>query len=263
MRPGIIVAMVAEARILAKGPILPGEIIHLPEGAMMLLSGMGAGRARLAARTLLERGITALVSWGAAGGLAPGLSPGSLILPETIIAADQSAYYVDAAWHERLCGRLQGYVEIHKGPLAESTVVVAGCAEKAILFRRTGAIAVDMESASIAVIALEAGLPFMVIRAITDLAEMALPLSALHSIDEFGRVRPLKLIQCLVRNPIQLLALGRLSRNFRAAQATLDTVALHAGSTLLCPSGPSGMTSAARGGPAFPAVAKDTWIDSP
>jgi adenosylhomocysteine nucleosidase len=254
MRPGIIAALVAEARILAQGPILPGELMHLPEGAMMLLSGVGASRARLAARTLLEKGATSLVSWGAAGGLAPGLSPGSLILPKTVIAADQSAYYVDAAWHERLCGRLQGYVEIHKGPLAESTVVVASCAEKAILFRRTGAIAVDMESASIAAVAKEASLPFLVIRAITDLAEMAIPRSALQSIDDFGRVRPLKLIQCLVRNPIQLLALGRLGRNFRVAQATLATVALHAGSTLLCPSGPSGMTAAARGGTTFPAV---------
>jgi len=256
MRPGIIAAMVAEARILAKGPILPSELTLLPEGGMMLLSGVGTSRARLAARTLLERGATALVSWGAAGGLAPGLSPGSLILPETIIAADQSAYHVDAAWHERLCGRLKGHVEIHKGPLAESTVVVAGCAEKAILFRRTGAIAVDMESASIAAVAKEVRLPFLVIRAITDPPEMDIPRCALQSIDEFGRVRPLKLVQCLVSNPMQLIALGRLSRNFRAAQATLATVALHAGSTLLSPSGPSGMTAAARDGTIFPAVTK-------
>ena len=63
MRLGIIAAMVAEARILAKGPILPSGLIQLPEGAMMLLSGVGASRARLAARTLLEKGATALVSW--------------------------------------------------------------------------------------------------------------------------------------------------------------------------------------------------------
>jgi len=254
MRPGIIAAMVAEARILAKGPILPGGLIQLPEGAMILLSGVGASRARLAARTLLEKGATALVSWGAAGGLLPGLSPGSLILPESIIAADQSAYYVDPVWHERLSSRLKGVVDVYKGPLAQSTVVVASCAEKALLLRRTGAIAVDMESASIAGIAKDAGLPFMVIRAITDLAEMALPRSALHSIDEFGRVRPLKLIQCLARNPMELLVLGRLIRNFRFAQATLATVALHVGSTLLCPPGPARMTAAGRDGLTIPAV---------
>ncbi len=95
MRLGIIAATAAEARTLAKAPIPPGELIHLPTGSLMLLSGMGAHRARLAARTLLENGATALVSWGVAGGLAPGLSPGSLILPETIIAIDQSVYPAD------------------------------------------------------------------------------------------------------------------------------------------------------------------------
>jgi adenosylhomocysteine nucleosidase len=256
MRPGIIAPMVAEARILAKGPILPSGLIHLPEGAMMLLSGVGANRARLAARTLLGKGATALVSWGTAGGLLPGLFPGSLILPESIIAADQSAYYVDPVWHERLYSRMKGHVDIHKRPLAESAVVVASCAEKAHLLHRTRAIAVDMESASIAGIAKEAGLPFMVIRAITDLAEMAIPRSALRSIDEFGRVRLFKLIQCLVRDPTELPVLGRLIRNFRVAQATLATVALHAGSTLLCPPGPARMTAAGRDGLTIPEVTK-------
>lgn len=248
--------MVAEARILAKGATGAGELIHLPEGAMMLLSGVGANRARLAARALLEKGATALVSWGTAGGLLPGLPPGSLILPESIIAADQSVYYVDPVWHERLSSQLKKYVDFYKGPLAESTVVLASCAEKAILAQRTGAIAVDMESASISAIAKEAGVPFMVIRAITDPAEMAIPRCALNSIDEFGRVRLLKLIQCLARDPMELLVLSRLSRNFRVAQATLAIVALHAGGNLLCPSGPTRMTAARRDSMTWPAVTR-------
>lgn len=256
MRPGIVAAMVAEARILAKGSIAAGEWTHLPEGAMLILSGIGPNRARLATQTLLENGATALVSWGFAGGLGPGLSPGSLILPETIIAADQSLYYVDPVWHERLSSQLKKYVDFYKGSLAESTAVLAICAEKAILFHRTGAIAVDMESASIAAIAKEAGVPFMVIRAITDPAEMAIPRCALNSIDEFGRVRLSRLLRRLARRPGELLALVRLGRNYRIARASLATVALHARSNLLCPPGPARMKAAGRGSMTLPVVRK-------
>ena len=134
MRPGIVTAMAAEASILAKVPIPAGELICLPEGGMILLSGVGANRARSAARTLLEKGATALVSWGFAGGLFPGVSAGSLILPERIIASDQSVYHVDPVWHERLCSRLETYVGLHRGTLAESAAVLANCAEKTAFF---------------------------------------------------------------------------------------------------------------------------------
>ena len=225
MASGIVAAMVAEARILAKGPISPGEL-SLPEGAMLFISGIGAKRARVAAQALLEKGATALVSWGSAGGLMPALSPGSLILPERILGADQSVYPTDPIWHERLCSRLKGHVEPHRGVFAESTQVLATRAEKAALLRRTGAVAVDMESASIAQAAKEAGIPFMAIRAITDSAEMEIPRDALDFIDEFGRVRLIRLFSLMARHPLELFALLRMGQNFRAAETTLARVAL-------------------------------------
>jgi adenosylhomocysteine nucleosidase len=248
--------MVAEARTLAKGPIAAGELIHLPGDALLLLSGIGANRARLAAQTLLKNGATALVSWGFAGGLDPGLSPGSLILSESILAKDQSLYCVDPVWRESLCNRLKPHVDLHGGILAESPVVLASCAEKIALFQRTGARAVDMESASIALVAKEAGVPFLVIRAISDAAKVSIPRSALNSIDKFGRVRFARLLPCLARRPLELLALVRLGRNSRVAQATLARVALHARSNVLCPRRPAGRIAATRGGKTVPAVTK-------
>ena len=237
MPPGIVAALVAEARILIKGPIAPGGLTVLPEGAMLFISGIGPKRGRLAAQALLAKGATALVSWGCAGGLLPGLFPGSLILPERILAADQLVYPADQPWHERMSSRLKGYVDPQAGVLAESTIVLASSPEKAALLRRTGAVAVDMESASIAQVAKEAGIPFLAIRAITDGAEMDIPRSALDSTDEFGRIRLLKLFSGLARHPVELRALLRMGRMFRAAEATLAKVALRAGSNLLCPYG--------------------------
>lgn len=235
MRPGIIAAMAAEARILAKVPIKAGNLIYLPQGSIAFLSGMGANRALSAARTLLENGATSLVSWGFASGLLPGISTGSLILPERIVAPDQSVYHVEPVWHERLCGRLETHVGLYRGTLAESVVVLADCTEKTAFFHGTGAMAVDMESASIASAANEAGVPFMVIRAIMDEAETVIPRSVLNSIDEFGRVNSLRFLSCLVRRPAEFMSLVRLGRNFQAARATLTMVVRHAGSNMLCP----------------------------
>jgi adenosylhomocysteine nucleosidase len=235
MVPGIASAMVAEGRILTRGPIPAGRLIHLPEGALMFISGIGPGRARSAAQALLQEGATALVSWGCAGGLAPGLSPGSLILPESVWGFDRSIYQVDPVWHERLYRRLKGRMEIRRGVLVESRAVLSSEKLKKDLFRGTGAAAADMESASIGQVAKEAGVSFVVIRAITDPAEMGIPPSALDSIDLFGRVRPSKVIRNLAGHPGEILSLLRLRRNFRAVRKTLTAVSLHAGTNFLYP----------------------------
>jgi adenosylhomocysteine nucleosidase len=96
---------------------------------------------------------------------------------------------------------------------------------------------VDMESASIAWFAKKAGVPFLAVRAITDPAEMAIPRSVRNCVDEFGRVRLSKVIQGVIKHPMDLPLLVGLGRNFRAARAALAKVVLQTGSNLLCPPG--------------------------
>lgn len=232
---GIVAALAAEARGLVKQPTAPGELIHLPGGVLVQISGVGAKKASVAARALLREAATALVSWGSAGGLVSGLSPGSLILPKTVIAADHSVYPVDVAWHERLCGRLRGEMDFHTGPLVESSTVLTGSKEKKSLFSRTGAIAVDMESGAVAAVAQQAGVPFVAIRAIADPADMSIPQAALSAVDESGRLNLFKLARRIARRPGELLTLVRLGRSFRAAQVTLTAVARRTGNDLLAP----------------------------
>jgi adenosylhomocysteine nucleosidase len=227
------VAVTAEARSLLKRSIANGELIYLPDRVMLAVSGMGPRRAGVASRTLLEKGATALLSWGSAGALTSKLSPGSLILPNTVIASDQALYHVDSAWHNRLCSRLEGHVDFHTEPMVESTMVVCTPAEKAILFRETGAIGVDMESAAVATVAQEEGIPFMVVRAVADAMDITIPKSTLNAFDEFGQLNLLKLIQGFVQHPTELFALVRIARNHRAAQRTLAAVARLTGNNLL------------------------------
>ena len=232
---GIIVGVPSEARSLAKYPTMNDEPVRLREGVTLGVSGVGPRRAGLASRKVLEKGATALLSWGSAGGLSPKLSPGSLILPRIIVAANRSVYHADASWHKDLCNRLRGQVEFHTGPLAESATVVQTSAAKAILFQQTGAIGVDMESAAVAAVAQEARVPFMAVRVVADSADITLPRSALNAYDEFGRLNFLKLIRGVAERPEELLPLIRLGRDYRAAQRTLALVARLIESDLLLP----------------------------
>ncbi|HSB07130.1 MAG TPA: purine phosphorylase [Thermodesulfobacteriota bacterium] len=234
-RLGIIVAMTAEARSLTKQTVTQGQLIHLPEGPLVQLSGTGSKSARLAGGKLLQNDAEALVSWGSAGGLIPELPPGTLILPQKILAANGGVYSADREWHERLCKRLKAHIYFHRGPLVESPEVLTSSAEKTALFKRTGAVAVDMESAAVAAVAHDSGVPFVAIRAIVDPAGMIIPRSVLSAIDEFGQLRFFRFLKELLRRPMDLFTLIRLGHNFRVAHLSLASAACLAGSNLLVP----------------------------
>ena len=72
MTPGVVVGLRAEARLLRD---LPWPVA--------IGGGDAAGAAR-AARDLAGSGVSALVSFGLAGGLDPGLAPGSVLVPAQV-----------------------------------------------------------------------------------------------------------------------------------------------------------------------------------
>jgi adenosylhomocysteine nucleosidase len=230
---GIVAALPAEAGSLANQPMTAGSLVRLPGNNILRLAGIGTELARAAAEDLVAAGVTALLSWGSAGALDKDLLPGSLLLPKTIISSDQIIFPVDSAWHERLCRLLKGHLAFHTRPLAESPVVLSSPAEKIGFSEQCGAIAVDMESASVAEVAKEAKISFMAIRAIADPADMTIPKSALTALDEHGRVQPFKLLSELVRRPSEIFLLIRTRNHFRSALTTLSTVAQLAGGNLL------------------------------
>jgi adenosylhomocysteine nucleosidase len=227
--------MTGEARGLTRQVFPKGQSFGDPEGVTVHISGVGGHKARLAGRKLIENGVKALVSWGSAGGLTSQVSPGSLILPHKIISEEGFTYEVDLIWHERLFRRLAGHIDLHTGLLAESKAVLASPSEKTALFDSTGANAVDMESAAVAEVAHQAGVPFVAIRAIADRVDSVVPRSVLRSLDEFGRLRPLRFLRQLFTRPDDLFSVIRLARDFRAAQASLAVVAGLVGDDLLAP----------------------------
>ncbi len=208
-------------------------LVRLDGTSLLKIAGIGATRALAASELLIAEGAAALLSWGTVGALHPRLLPGNLILPKSVIAPQKDVFPTDADWHNRLVARLANRLEIYSEPLAQSPSVLASPMEKFNFFSRNDAIAVDMESGSVAEMASRANLPFMAIRAIADTADMTIPASSLNAIDEYGRLRPMRLLSSLARKPSDLVLLARLSRSFRAARTTLETVVRLAGNDFL------------------------------
>ena len=230
---GIVAALKSEARSLSMAPIGADGLARLDGTTLLKVAGIGAERALAASEFLIAEGAAALLSWGSGGALHPKLSPGNLILPKSVIASQKHVFPTDADWHNRLVSRLKDRLKIHSEPLVQSPSVLASPMEKFNFSKQNDAIAVDMESGSVAEIASRANLPFMAIRAIADTADMAIPDSGLNAIDEYGRLRPMRLLSSLAQKPSDLIPLARLSRSFRAARTTLETVVRLAGNNLL------------------------------
>ena len=118
-----------------------------------------------AARHLIAQGATSLISFGVAGGLDPTLESGDLILPRQLITPNEGTIEVSPDLQELIASAFPG---AHSETLYASDDIIDTPAEKQRLFQKTGAIAADMESGTVAEAALQAGIPFAIIRAIGD-----------------------------------------------------------------------------------------------
>jgi adenosylhomocysteine nucleosidase len=186
---------------------------------------MGGAAAARSAKALIEAGATALASWGMAGGLDPALAAGTIFLPSEVISPDGAALATAHDWCERLGAALAAQRPVTTGRLLTSRTAIATPADKATLFRETGAAAVDMESLAVAEVARSHQLPFIAVRVIVDSAADALPQAVTAAADKEGHLQVWRLIGALARTPADLAPLLRLARRYRAANRSLAAVA--------------------------------------
>jgi hypothetical protein len=107
------------------------------------------------------------------------------------------------------------------GTIHTSTQIVATPADKAALFARTGAKAVDMENALARALADRLSIPFFGIRAISDTAADSLDPAILSFVDETGRLRPAALAKTLLQRPALIPQLNQLRLNSAIAGRAL------------------------------------------
>ena len=195
-------------------------------GLAAMASGADPARTAAMAERMLAGGAAALMSFGLAGALASDLRSGTILLPRRILGETGGTADVDRAWHARQRAALlaRGIAPV-EDDLFGAGLIVARHEAKAALHRRTGAVAVDLESAAAAAVARRFGRPFLALRAVADPADFDLPPAALVGIDADGRTAYLPVLRSVLADPRQIAALVRLAQHTRAALAALARAA--------------------------------------
>jgi hypothetical protein len=112
------------------------------------------------------------------------------------------------------------------GAIHTARQIVGTAAEKAELYRRTGAMAVDMEGEAVAPMAVALGVPLVHLRAITDTCDHALDPRLLRCLGPCGEVKLASLVRMVVCHPAMIFPLVRLGlRSRRAARRLGEVVA--------------------------------------
>ena len=156
-----------------------------------------------------------LLSIGLAGGLAPDLAVGQIVIGTAV-----GTHPTDTAWTAQLLAANAGAIS---GPVAGVARPAASTAEKAALHAATGAIAVDMESHIVAEVAAAHGLPFAVLRVIGDSAADTLPAAARVPLRPDGGVAMPAVLAAVARRPWEIPALIRLAGATGGALKRLQT----------------------------------------
>lgn len=223
---GIVVALPAEARSLGVHGMHPGDCARWQHG-WMAVSGAGSHNAMRAAERLLACGVGSLQNWGVAGAVDARLVPGDVLIPDRIRYRDDDVhgFVPDPDASACLARQLAGGLHVVRGSLWSAPQPVASVAAKRLLAERTGALAVDMEAATIAAVAARASLPFVAVKAICDPCTREIPPRITRALDGNGGVSIAMLSAIVFGGPATWRAARLLARDFACARHALATAA--------------------------------------
>ena len=157
------------------------------KSVVVTTSGVGKVFAAMAAELLIVRyGVTALLNTGVAGGLVPGLSVGDTVVADAMVQHDMNTTalgdpqglisginLIKIPTDKRLSETLyraamaEG-IRTVIGTVASGDLFVAGEKTKKTIHARFGAVACEMEGAAVGQVAYASGIPFAVLRTISD-----------------------------------------------------------------------------------------------
>ncbi len=215
----IVVGLRSEARHVAR------------EGVRVLVGGGAPGSLAGRLDKALQQGARGVLSFGICGALIPGLRPGDLVIGESVAAFDK-VFLCDPAWTAHLAARLP---QARRLPLTARNSATTRVAAKRDLARATGAAVVDMESHVVASHAAEQGVPFAVVRAVSDTASQAVPQAAIAGMRPDGSTDAWAVLRGLARSPLEIPSLIRVAFGAGAAMRVLGETARRLGPELAPP----------------------------
>jgi adenosylhomocysteine nucleosidase len=197
-----------------------------------IATGLGTRRAADTARRAMQSfaaqnlSTDLVIATGLAGALNEELQPGDLVLADRLILdggrPDLPPATIEIPSAD--LARFKAALEARRLTFATGTILTAAQilnagAAKHDARVRTGALAVDMESAAVAVEARRRGLRFACIRAVLDTVHEEIVGAELAGPD--GEVRPLAVAGFVLRNPAAIIGLARMMRSLNRATAAL------------------------------------------
>ncbi|KXT75119.1 5'-methylthioadenosine nucleosidase / S-adenosylhomocysteine nucleosidase [Streptococcus sp. DD10] len=215
MKIGIIAAMPQELRTLidslkdAKEKTVLGKSYHLgkigPHEIVLVESGVGKTMSAMSVAVLADHfKVESIINTGSAGAVADGIGVGDVVVADELVYHDvdvtafgydygqmagQPLYYGSSSYFvSEMKQVLEGlHQRSHIGLIATGDSFIAGQDKiEQIKFHFPSVLAVEMEGAAIAQAAYNLGLPFMVIRAMSDTASHDANISFDDFIDEAG-----------------------------------------------------------------------------
>jgi adenosylhomocysteine nucleosidase len=209
----------ALARDLGLAPV-PGASWPHFRGGVLEVASVGLRASELDARAGRFRAPALVVAAGACGALSPALAEGALVVPEWVLAPGGEPLATDALPALARAGRLLTVDDVAQ--TAEA---------KARLWLETGALAVDMESATVVRWARARGARAAVVRGVSDAATQAVPADLAGLVASDGRVSPGRAARTILARPAalgQALALRRgTTAALRSVASALATLARH------------------------------------
>ncbi|HWI86209.1 MAG TPA: phosphorylase [Sphingomonas sp.] len=139
-------------------------------GIVAVAGGGVAGQLEQALHAAALDGAAGIMSYGLTGGLADGLRIGDWVVGDRLSGAVDIACHED--WRDSIAARLPG---ARIGGFFADGRMIDTIAEKRALGVRHGALAVDMESHVAARVAMAHGLPFAIVRIVSDEVDHLLP----------------------------------------------------------------------------------------
>jgi adenosylhomocysteine nucleosidase len=238
MHIAIITAMPEETRACLKAvesaePQKIGSLkafrCRMPKHDLLLVeSGMGFKNAAAAAEALLgESHPDLLISAGFCGGIAPELRVGDVAVSTGLCVVaggvvQQVPVEVAAAGRNFVARQSAASTRVFASLFACTPSIMAKKQLAPLLPPGALCPVVEMESAAIAIVAVENGIPFMGIRTVSDPADEELGFSLEEFTDSHLRIRPHKVALTILRKPWIIPQLIRLARNSRIAADSLS-----------------------------------------
>jgi adenosylhomocysteine nucleosidase len=158
-----------------------------------------------------------VLSAGYSGALQEGFHIGDVLLATDV--ADLAGTVWPTTWPKTLPGE-KWQPPLHRGRLLTVTGLIATAEEKRRLGRQYQAAAVDMETAVVARLCNQHGIPFGCVRAISDDLDVELSQQLVELVFE-GRAAPGRLLAAMARRPRLASQLWRLARHTRLASRNL------------------------------------------